>query len=114
MRRLLAPEAEPDPSPGDEPAAEELERLAAAYAYPAREAGPYLRANMVGSLDGAAQYEGRSAPLSSPADMRVFGVLRALADVVVGRRGTARRGRGPRSPGGGPRTGRPRPRPSPW
>jgi len=90
MRRLLAPEAEPDPSPGDEPAAEELERLAAAYAYPAREAGPYLRANMVGSLDGAAQYEGRSAPLSSPADMRVFGVLRALADVVVVGAETAR------------------------
>jgi riboflavin biosynthesis pyrimidine reductase len=57
--------------------------LAEVYAYPPREAGPWLRANMVASLDGAARAEGRSAPLSSPADMRVFGVLRALADVVL-------------------------------
>lgn len=57
--------------------------LAEAYAYPPREDGPWLRANMVGSLDGAAHAEGRSAPLSSEGDMRLFGVLRALADVVV-------------------------------
>jgi riboflavin biosynthesis pyrimidine reductase len=38
---------------------------------------------MVSSLDGAARHDGRSQPLSSDADMRVFGVLRALADVVV-------------------------------
>ncbi|MEC3997711.1 pyrimidine reductase family protein [Actinacidiphila sp. DG2A-62] len=64
--------------------------LAEAYAYPPREAGPYLRANMVGSLDGAARAEGRSAPLSSDADMRVFGVLRALADVILVGAETAR------------------------
>jgi 5-amino-6-(5-phosphoribosylamino)uracil reductase len=57
--------------------------LAEAYAYPPRDAGPCLRANMVGSLDGAARAEGHSAPLSSDADMRIFGVLRALADVVL-------------------------------
>lgn len=57
--------------------------LADAYAYPPRAAGPCLRANMVSSLDGAARAEGRSAPLSSAADMRIFGVLRALADVVL-------------------------------
>ncbi|MEU6854305.1 pyrimidine reductase family protein [Actinacidiphila alni] len=57
--------------------------LAEVYAYPERAAGPYLRANMVSSLDGAARYDGRSAPLSSEADMRIFGVLRALADVVL-------------------------------
>ncbi|WP_329173761.1 pyrimidine reductase family protein [Streptomyces sp. NBC_01477] len=59
--------------------------LAAAYAYPApREKDrPYLRANMVASLDGAAHADGKSAPLSSPADMRIFGTLRALADVIV-------------------------------
>ncbi|GAB3168692.1 pyrimidine reductase family protein [Streptomyces incanus] len=55
--------------------------LAAAYAYP--EAAPWLRANMVSTLDGAAQHEGRSQPLSCPADMRIFGTLRALADVVL-------------------------------
>ncbi|MEV7324074.1 pyrimidine reductase family protein [Streptomyces sp. NPDC093970] len=59
-----------------------LAELALAYGYPAgREV--WLRANMVSTLDGAAQHDGRSQPISSAADMRVFGVLRALADVVV-------------------------------
>ncbi|MBJ6640909.1 pyrimidine reductase family protein [Streptomyces sp. DHE7-1] len=63
-----------------------LAELAAAYAYPEPAAGaprPWLRANMVSTLDGAAQHEGRSQPISSAADMRVFGTLRALADVIV-------------------------------
>ncbi len=63
-----------------------LAELAAAYAYPVPEPGaprPWLRANMVSSLDGAAQHEGHSQPISSAADMRIFGTLRALADVVV-------------------------------
>lgn len=63
-----------------------LAELAAAYAYPERGPGgrqPWLRANMVATLDGAAQHEGRSQPISSATDMRVFGTLRALADVVV-------------------------------
>ncbi|MFH8337705.1 pyrimidine reductase family protein [Streptomyces sp. AM6-12] len=58
-----------------------LAELAAAYAYPAKR--PWLRANMVSSLDGAAQHDGHSQPISSATDMRVFGTLRALADVVV-------------------------------
>ncbi|MEV5150693.1 pyrimidine reductase family protein [Streptomyces werraensis] len=63
-----------------------LAELAAAYAYPEpgpERAAPWLRGNMVSTLDGAAQHEGRSQPISCPADMRVFGVLRALADAVV-------------------------------
>ncbi|MER6924206.1 dihydrofolate reductase family protein, partial [Streptomyces spiralis] len=63
-----------------------LAELAAAYAYPepgAAGRAPWLRANMVSTLDGAAQHEGRSQPISSAADMRIFGTLRALADVVV-------------------------------
>ncbi|QJS09372.1 pyrimidine reductase family protein [Streptomyces argyrophyllae] len=63
-----------------------LAELAAAYAYPEPSPGaprPWLRANMVSSLDGAAQHEGRSQPISSATDMRIFGTLRALADVVV-------------------------------
>jgi 5-amino-6-(5-phosphoribosylamino)uracil reductase len=60
----------------------ELGELARAYAYPeVRE--PWLRANMVSTLDGAAHHDGRSQPISSATDMRVFGVLRGLADVVV-------------------------------
>ncbi|EME96364.1 pyrimidine reductase family protein [Streptomyces mobaraensis NBRC 13819 = DSM 40847] len=62
-----------------------LDELADLYAYPGAVADgrPWLRANMVSSLDGAAHHEGRSQPLSSAADMRIFGTLRALADAVV-------------------------------
>ncbi|MEV4443188.1 pyrimidine reductase family protein [Streptomyces sp. NPDC049577] len=63
-----------------------LDELADFYAYPdgaGGEGGVWLRANMVSSLDGAAHHEGRSHPLSSPADMRIFGTLRALADAIV-------------------------------
>lgn len=78
MRRLLPV------SPADE-TLDTLDSLADVYAYPVPrpDGGPWLRANMVCSLDGAARHEGRSQPLSSDADMRIFGVLRALADVVV-------------------------------
>ncbi|MFB8776218.1 pyrimidine reductase family protein [Streptomyces broussonetiae] len=65
-----------------------LDELAAAYAYPEAEPGPggprvWLRANMVSTLDGAAQHDGRSQPISDATDMRIFGTLRALADVVL-------------------------------
>ncbi len=63
-----------------------LDELAAAYAYPEPAPGgrePWLRANMVSTLDGAAQHGGRSQPISSDADMRIFGTLRGLADVVI-------------------------------
>ncbi|ALV32725.1 pyrimidine reductase family protein [Streptomyces sp. CdTB01] len=64
-----------------------LAELATAYAYPEPSAGgqrvPWLRANMVSTLDGAAQHDGKSQPISNATDMRIFGTLRALADVVV-------------------------------
>ncbi|WP_282686606.1 MULTISPECIES: pyrimidine reductase family protein [unclassified Streptomyces] len=62
-----------------------LDELAVAYAYPAGlpAGASWLRANMVSTLDGAAQYEGRSQPISCAADMRIFGTLRGLADVVI-------------------------------
>ncbi|MFG2139785.1 pyrimidine reductase family protein [Streptomyces sp. NPDC048650] len=105
MRRLYPPFAQqtaPPAAPGDTDnptsgpvtaaAADRewtLDELADAYAYPATDdparvgrAG-WLRANMVSSLDGAAHHEGRSQPLSGAADMRIFGVLRGLADAVV-------------------------------
>ncbi|MEV4949687.1 pyrimidine reductase family protein [Streptomyces sp. NPDC053755] len=59
-----------------------LDELADAYPYPEGD-GAWLRANMVSSLDGAGQHDGRSQPLSSDTDMRIFGTLRALADVIV-------------------------------
>ncbi|QEU91142.1 pyrimidine reductase family protein [Streptomyces kanamyceticus] len=59
-----------------------LDELADAYAYPGGGA-PWLRANMVSTLDGAAQHDGRSQPISNDTDMRIFGTLRGLADVVI-------------------------------
>ncbi|MEW2400417.1 pyrimidine reductase family protein [Streptomyces sp. NPDC046862] len=63
-----------------------LDELAEAYAYPPASGGApeaWLRANMVSTLDGAAQHDGRSQPISTAADMRIFGTLRGLADVVL-------------------------------
>lgn len=61
--------------------------LARLYAYPRAD---WLRANMVASADGAGFLDGRSGGLSSAADRRLFGMLRALADVVLVGAGTAR------------------------
>ncbi|MET9373677.1 pyrimidine reductase family protein [Streptomyces sp. NPDC003035] len=61
-----------------------LDELADLYPYPELPPdGRWLRANMVSSLDGAGQHDGRSQPLSSDTDMRIFGTLRGLADVIV-------------------------------
>jgi 5-amino-6-(5-phosphoribosylamino)uracil reductase len=86
MRRLFPVTDETAPSEGDADREWSLAELAAAYAYPEHGPGgrePWLRANMVSTLDGAAQHDGRSQPISSAADMRIFGTLRGLADVVV-------------------------------
>ena len=52
-------------------------------------AGRSLRVNFVVSLDGAVTVDGRSGPLGSPGDRRIFTVLRALADAVLVGHGTA-------------------------
>lgn len=64
-----------------------VDQIARLYAYP--DAG-LVRANMVSSLDGAVTADGRSKPISGPADIFMFGLLRALADVIVVGAGTAR------------------------
>lgn len=64
--------------------------LAAIYAYPPDQPRPWIRANFVASLDGAASVDGRSAPLSGHADKRLFRLLRALADVILVGAGTVR------------------------
>lgn len=76
MRRLL-----PDPGPLDDEAA-----LAEAYAFPGTR---WVRVNFVASLDGVVAVEGRSGALGSPGDLRIFQLLRALADVVLVGWGTA-------------------------
>ncbi|MGW4893842.1 pyrimidine reductase family protein [Kitasatospora sp. NPDC004240] len=79
MQQLISPLGHPV----DDPAS--LESLAAVYAYPdqVNHGRPWLRANMVAGLDGGARLDGLSEGLSSEADKRIFGVLRALADVVL-------------------------------
>lgn len=72
------------PEAGDEL---DLHGLARLYAYPR---DSWLRANFVASADGAASIDGLSGGLSGPDDKRIFGVLRALADVVLVGAGTAR------------------------
>ncbi|HEY9242183.1 MAG TPA: dihydrofolate reductase family protein, partial [Streptosporangiaceae bacterium] len=62
--------------------------LAALYAYPAGPDRAWMRANMIESVDGAATVDGLSGGLSGPADREVFGVLRALADVILVGAGT--------------------------
>jgi riboflavin biosynthesis pyrimidine reductase len=64
--------------------------LAGLYAYPAGLDRAWVRANMIESADGAAAVDGLSGGLSGPADRAVFGVLRALADVILVGAGTAR------------------------
>ena len=81
------------PAYRDDLSLDDLRRL---YAYPADR--PWVRANMVSSLDGAATVDGRSAGLSSAADKIVFDVLRGLCDVVLVGAGTAR-AEGYRAPG---------------
>jgi riboflavin biosynthesis pyrimidine reductase len=65
--------------------------LADLYAYPATAPpDPWVRANMIASVDGAGSLSGRSSGLSGPADRLVFSVLRSLADVILVGAGTAR------------------------
>ncbi|NMR19416.1 dihydrofolate reductase family protein [Cellulomonas fimi] len=63
------------------------------YAHPEPRPGDpvWVRANMIGTLDGAATgADGRSGSINGDADHRVFRVLRAMADVVLIGAGTAR------------------------
>ena len=65
-----------------------VEDLGALYAPPRR---PWLRVNMVASVDGAATGgNGKSGSLNNDADHAVFDALRAGADVIVVGAGTAR------------------------
>jgi riboflavin biosynthesis pyrimidine reductase len=71
--------------------------LAEMYRYP--QTSPWLRANMVTSLDGAATYEGEVSPLGGAADQKVLSLLRGLSDVVIVGAGTIRvEGYGPMPP----------------
>jgi riboflavin biosynthesis pyrimidine reductase len=63
------------------------DELAELYAFPDRET-PRVRMNFVTSADGASTVDGLSRGLSGPADLRVFKILRNLADAVLVGAGT--------------------------
>lgn len=70
---------------GEELSDDDLRQL---YAVPQT---PWLRVNMVSTVDGSATGEsGRSGSINNEADHRVFGLLRSMADVIVVGAGTAR------------------------
>lgn len=52
--------------------------------------GPWLRVNFVATLDGSASASGRTAALGGDDDLRVFDLLRRVADVVLVAAGTVR------------------------
>lgn len=84
MRLLLGSDDVPGEAHGEITDA----RLREAYAPPVT---PWLRVNMVSTLDGAATGEtGKSGSINNAADKRVFHLLRDLADAVVVGAGTAR------------------------
>ncbi|CAM3564894.1 dihydrofolate reductase family protein [Tsukamurella ocularis] len=66
-----------EPLPTDDAA------LARAFDHPTAEGRSYVRANMIGSLDGSSTAAGRSGGLGGDGDRRVFRALRAAADVVL-------------------------------
>ena len=51
---------------------------------------PWLRVNFVATIDGAASAGGLSGSLGGPDDLRVFDLLRRMADVVLVAAGTVR------------------------
>jgi riboflavin biosynthesis pyrimidine reductase len=56
----------------------------------ARADRPYIAVNMVSSADGKATLEGRTAPMSAPADRELFHHLRTQADGILVGAGTVR------------------------
>ncbi|WP_034487198.1 dihydrofolate reductase family protein [Actinomadura oligospora] len=59
----------------------DIDELLKRYAYPDRT--PWLRANMIATLDGGIQYKGDTGALGYPGDHALMAALRGLADVVV-------------------------------
>lgn len=100
VRLLLNDVAPGVAAPGDLLDNPVLEQL---YAYPDVAVRPWVRGNMVCTLDGAAAgSDGRSGSINTDADLVVYTLLRDLADVVLVGAGTART-EGYRRPG--PRSG---------
>ncbi|CCQ16657.1 putative 5-amino-6-(5-phosphoribosylamino)uracil reductase RibD [Rhodococcus sp. AW25M09] len=68
----------------------EDDAVRALYAYPTDLDRPWIRSNFVASIDGSVTANGASAGLGTPADGRLFAILRELCDAVLVGAGTAR------------------------
>ncbi|NYJ33158.1 pyrimidine reductase family protein [Nocardiopsis aegyptia] len=87
--RLLMNDVAPGAAEPGDPVDDSV--LEALYAYPDTVGRPWVRANMVATLDGAAAgNDGRTGTINTEADLVVFTLLRDLADVVLVGAGTAR------------------------
>ncbi|MEH6792623.1 MAG: pyrimidine reductase family protein [Rhodococcus sp. (in: high G+C Gram-positive bacteria)] len=64
--------------------------IRALHSYPTDLDRPWIRTNFVASIDGSVTANGKSAGLGTPADARLFGILRELCDAVLVGAGTAR------------------------
>ncbi|WP_137147774.1 pyrimidine reductase family protein [Mycolicibacterium sp. CR10] len=64
--------------------------LARRYAYPDDLRSPWVRCNMIASIDGGATSSGKSGGLGGDGDRAVFAALREVADVIVVGASTAR------------------------
>lgn len=90
MRRLT-----PDPLDDIDP-----RLVLAAPARPSPAARPWVLANMISSVDGAATVDGRSGGLAGAADKLIFTALRSLPDAILVGASTVRmEGYGPARPG---------------
>ncbi|MGH2902514.1 MAG: dihydrofolate reductase family protein [Solirubrobacteraceae bacterium] len=67
-----------------------LDGLATLLPAPTPPSRPYVILNMVSTADGHATLEGRSGPLSGPADRALFHALRLAVDAVMAGAGTVR------------------------
>jgi riboflavin biosynthesis pyrimidine reductase len=69
----------------------EVVDLVEAYAIPSGTRNrPFVRCNMISTLDGAIRINGRSGLLGGPADQSVFQMLRSLTDIILVGAGTVR------------------------
>lgn len=64
-------------------AADDDAGLAPLYAYPDGLRRPYVRANMIASIDGGATDDGSSGGLAGPGDRAIFTRMRQEADVIL-------------------------------
>jgi riboflavin biosynthesis pyrimidine reductase len=88
MGAMLPPMRELYPNAGDD--VDPVARYGADDRTPPSAERPWVMVNMIATVDGATEVDGRSGGLGGPADKLVFGAVRAVADVILVGAGTVR------------------------